>query len=104
MDNTTHSGLRILGRGPSEWLLSLPVFFLLLLTLVIGTGEMFHGQLLRTGESLFGDPKANVQYFMLRADPVAPDCNPNPDIDAEVAAAQQASSAPVSAKGRPRTL
>lgn len=97
MDNTTHHGLRILGRDPSEWLLSLPVFFLLLLTLVIGTGEMFHGQLLRTGESLFGDPKANVQYFMLRADPVAPDCNPNPDIDAEIAAAQQASSAPVNA-------
>ncbi len=95
MDNTTTNGPRIFGRGFSEWLLSLPVFFLLLLTLVIGTGEMFHGQLLRLGEQFFGDQKANVQYFMLRGDPVKPDCNPNPDIDAELAAAQQASAAPM---------
>ncbi len=73
-----------LGRTPKEWLLSLPVFTLLLLTLVIGTGEMFHGQLLRMGESIFGDQKAGVQYFMLRADPTAPDCDPHPDIDAAV--------------------
>ncbi|MDQ8036576.1 MAG: TRAP transporter large permease subunit [Pedobacter sp.] len=73
-----------LGRTPKEWLLSLPVFTLLLLTLVIGTGEMFHGQLLRMGESIFGDPKAGVQYFMLRADPSAPDCDAHPDIDAAV--------------------
>lgn len=77
-------GPLFLGRTPSEWLLSLPVFSLLLLTLIIGTGEMFHGQLLRMGESVFGDPKAGVQYFMLRADPSAPDCNPNPDVDAAV--------------------
>lgn len=96
MDNTTTTGFRLFGRGPSEWLLSLPVFFLLLLTLVIGTGEMFHGQLLRMGEQIFGDPAANVQYFMLRGDPTKPDCNPTPDIDAELAAAQQAAAAPVS--------
>lgn len=77
-------GPRVLGRTPAEWLLSLPVFSLLLLTLIIGTGEMFHGQLLRMGESIFGDPKTGVQYFMLRADPVAPDCNATPDIEAEV--------------------
>jgi len=97
MDNTTNNaGFRFLGRGPSEWLLSLPVFFLLLLTLIIGTGEMFHGQLLRLGEQFFGDPKANVQYFMLRADPEKPDCNPSPDIDAAVAAAEQAAAQPMS--------
>lgn len=77
-------GPRVLGRTPAEWLLSLPVFSLLLLTLIIGTGEMFHGQLLRMGEHLFGDPKTGVQYFMLRGDPVAPECNPAPYIEAEV--------------------
>ncbi|MGY2438001.1 hypothetical protein ACW4FQ_33210, partial [Escherichia coli] len=30
-----------------RWLSTLPVFLLLTLTLVIGTGEMLHGQLLR---------------------------------------------------------
>ena len=68
-----------------EWLSSLPVFILLLLTLIIGTGEMVHGQLLRLGESMFGDPTAQVQYFMLRAEPVKPECDANLDIDAEVA-------------------
>ncbi|WAJ36715.1 TRAP transporter large permease subunit [Pseudomonas sp. GOM7] len=68
-----------------RWLSTLPVFLLLTLTLVIGTGEMLHGQLLRMGERLFGDPAAGVQYFMLRADPVAPTCDPNPDIDALMA-------------------
>lgn len=82
----TGDGPKVLGRSPTEWLLSLPVFSLLLLTLIIGTGEMFHGQLLRMGESMFGDPKTGVQYFMLRADPSAPDCNPNPDVEAAVQA------------------
>ena len=68
-----------------QWLATLPVFLLLTLTLVIGTGEMLHGQLLRMGERLFGDPVAGVQYFMLRADPVTPTCDPAPDIDALLA-------------------
>ena len=67
-----------------EWISSLPVFILLLLTLIIGTGEMVHGQLLRIGESMFGDPAAQVQYFMLRAEPTKPECNPNVDIEAEL--------------------
>ena len=57
-------GPKFLGRSPTEWLLSLPIFALLLLTLVIGTGEYFHGQLLRMGESMFGDQAAGVQYFI----------------------------------------
>ena len=73
-----------MNRSLSEWLSSLPVFLLLILTLVIGTGEMIHGQLLRMGEKLFGDPATGVQYFMLRADPTKPDCDPNPDIEAEI--------------------
>jgi TRAP-type C4-dicarboxylate transport system permease large subunit len=85
-------GPRVLGRTPAEWLLSLPVFSLLLLTLIIGTGEMFHGQLLRMGENLFGDPKSGIQYFMLRTSPTAPDCNATPDIEAEVQKILSASS------------
>jgi TRAP-type C4-dicarboxylate transport system permease large subunit len=61
---------------------------LLLLILVIATGEMVHGQLLRMGEVIFGDTAHHVQYFMLRADPVPPDCNPHVDIEAEVARLQ----------------
>lgn len=85
----------LMNRTLSEWLSSLPVLLLLLLTLVIGTGEMFHGQLLRMGERMFGDPSRNIQYFMLRADPVKPDCDPNQDIEAAVAA-QTAAPAAVS--------
>lgn len=79
------TGKQVAGRSMSEWLASLPVFTLLLLTLIIGTGEMVHGQLLRLGERMFGEPEAGVQYFLLRADPEKPTCNPNPDIDALVA-------------------
>jgi TRAP-type C4-dicarboxylate transport system permease large subunit len=61
---------------------------LLLLILVIATGEMVHGQLLRMGESIFGDTTQHVQYFMLRADPVKPDCNPDVDVEAELARQQ----------------
>ena len=52
------AGKKWFGRTPSEWLSSLPIFSLLLLTLIIGTGEMVHGQLLRLGERMFGDPSA----------------------------------------------
>ncbi|HEX4879605.1 MAG TPA: TRAP transporter large permease subunit [Limnobacter sp.] len=79
------SGKKWVGRSPSEWLSSLPIFSLLLLTLIIGTGEMVHGQLLRLGERMFGDPQNQIQYFLLRADPEKPTCDPNPDIDALVA-------------------
>lgn len=83
-----------LNRSLHEWLFSLPVFCLLMLTLIIGTGEMIHGQLLRVGEKLFGDPATGVQYFMLRADPTKPDCNPNPDVEAEVQKQISATSVP----------
>ncbi len=61
---------------------------LLLLILVISTGEMVHGQLLKVGEAMFGDSASQVQYFMLRADPVKPECDANMSVDAEVAKAQ----------------
>jgi TRAP-type C4-dicarboxylate transport system permease large subunit len=78
------SSPKIFGRTLLEWFSSLPVFALLLLTLVIGTGEMVHGQLLRFGESMFGNKEAGVQYFMLRAEPSQPDCVLVKDVDAEV--------------------
>ncbi len=71
-----------LNRTWLEWFSSLPVFVLLMLTLIIGTGEMIHGQLLRMGEKIFGDPAAGVQYFMLRADMAMPTCDPNADVEA----------------------
>ncbi len=73
------------GRTLLEWFSSLPVFALLLMTLVIGTGEMVHGQLLKLGESMFGNKEAQVQYFMLRAEPEKPTCTLVTDIDAEIA-------------------
>jgi TRAP-type C4-dicarboxylate transport system permease large subunit len=74
----------LFNRTWGEWLSSFPVFLLLVLTLIIGTGEMIHGQLLRTGETLFGSPDTGIQYSFLRADPAAPDCERNPNIDAQV--------------------
>ncbi|MCC2639526.1 MAG: transporter [Moraxellaceae bacterium] len=77
-------GPKFMGRSATEWLLSLPIFSLLLLTLIIGTGEYFHGQLLRMGENMFGNQQAGVQYFMMRTDPAKPECDPNPDVEATV--------------------
>ena len=77
--------LTLLGRTTYEWFIGLPTITLLILVLVIGTGEMLHGQLLRMGEAMFGDPAHKVQYFMLRADPVKPACDANMDIEATVA-------------------
>lgn len=79
---------RLLGRTAPEWLFSLPTITLLLLILLIGTGEMIHGQLLKFGEVFFHDERGHVQYFMMRADPVRPTCNPQLDVDAEVARLQ----------------
>lgn len=82
--NSGKAGSGFLGRTWSEWFSSFPVFLLLILTLIIGTGEMIHGQLLRLGESLYGNPDAGIQYSFLRAEPSAPDCDRHPDIDALV--------------------
>jgi hypothetical protein len=77
-------GASILGRTPSEWLVSFPTIVLLLLVLVISTGELIHGRLLAGGETLFGDPAKHVQYYALRADPVKPTCNAHINVDEEV--------------------
>ncbi|MFC3902143.1 TRAP-type C4-dicarboxylate transport system, large permease component [Acinetobacter marinus] len=71
-------------RNGFEWLSTIAIFFLLLLTLIIGTGEMIHGQLLRVGEQLYGDPDTGMQYSFLRAEPQQPSCERNIDVDAAV--------------------
>lgn len=76
---------KVLGRTATEWLVALPTIILLLLVLVVSTGEMVHGQLLRLGENVFGDKSQQIQYYMLRTDLPAPTCDANMDIDAEVA-------------------
>ncbi|MEN9451831.1 MAG: hypothetical protein RLZZ369_890 [Pseudomonadota bacterium] len=53
-------------RSLSDWLIGLPTMLLLMLVLVIGTGEMIHGQLLRLGESMFGDPANQVRCQLER--------------------------------------
>ena len=81
---TSESNSGFLNRTWLEWFSTLPIFLILILTLIIGTGEMIHGQLLRVGEKLYGDPATGIQYSYLRADPAAPSCNRHPDIDAQV--------------------
>ena len=71
-------------KGIYDWISTFLIFFLLVLTLIIGTGEMIHGQLLRMGEKLYGDPDTGMQYSFLRAEPEKPTCERNPDIDALV--------------------
>lgn len=86
-------GRLLLGRSISEWLFGLPIFLLLAFTLLIGTGEMLHGKLLKVGEAMFGHPEIGVQYFMLRdSDPTPPTCKLITDVDAEVQ--RQLSAAP----------
>jgi TRAP-type C4-dicarboxylate transport system permease large subunit len=82
--NSDKANSGLLKRTWSEWFSSLPVFLLLVLTLIIGTGEYIHGQLLTVGEKLYGDPAAGIQYSYLRADPTAPSCERHPNIDAQV--------------------
>ncbi|MEY4764477.1 MAG: hypothetical protein RI907_1150 [Pseudomonadota bacterium] len=83
-----HAGFQFLGRTPTEWLVSLPTIVLLMLVLVISTGELVHGRLLAGGEALFGDADKQVQYYALRADPERPTCNPNLNLEQAVAARQ----------------
>ena len=83
-DENNRSGLGLLRYIWVEWISAFVILVLLLLTLIIGTGEMIHGQLLRMGERLYGDPATGMQYSFLRAEPTAADCDRNPNVDAQV--------------------
>lgn len=87
-----------LSRRWTGVLSTLPTVALLVLILVLSTGEMVHGQLLKLGEVMFGDPAHQIQYFMLRADPVAPSCNADLDVEAELARRLAASTQKPAAK------
>lgn len=78
------TGLGLLSYIWTEWISTFVILLLLLMTLIIGTGEMVHGQLLRMGERLYGDPAIGMQYSFLRAEPEQPTCDRNPNIDAQV--------------------
>ncbi len=65
-------------RSINEWLISLPSILILFTVIFLGTGEYIHSQLLKLGESQWD------QYFVLRTDIANPDCNANPDVNAEV--------------------
>lgn len=78
------SGLGLLSYIWNEWISTYVILIMLLLTLIIGTGEMIHGQMLRMGERLYGDPASGMQYSFLRAEPQKPDCERHPNIDAQV--------------------
>ncbi len=82
--DSSSQSFKIFGRTLTEWCVSLPTISMLLLVLVISTGELVHGRLLAMGEALFGDPAHQVQYYSLRGDLPTPDCNPNVNIDAEL--------------------
>lgn len=73
------------GRNAAGWLGGLPTLLLLLLVLLIGSGELVHSRLLQIGQVLFGDRAQQVQYYALRADPKPPNCDPQLDVEAEVA-------------------
>ena len=83
-DAENRSGIGLLRYIWTEWISTFVVLVLLLLTLVIGTGEMIHGQLLRMGERLYGDPATGMQYSFLRAEPTRPQCERNIDVDSRV--------------------
>ncbi len=76
------SALGLMSYIWNEWISTLVIMILLLLTLVIGTGEMIHGQLLRIGERMYGDPTTGLQYSFMRAEPEKPVCDRHPNIDA----------------------
>ncbi len=84
------SGLGLLSYIWNEWISTYVILLMLLLTLIIGTGEMIHGQMLRMGERLYGDPASGMQYSFLRAEPQKPDCERHPNIDAQVQQQMQA--------------
>ena len=84
------SGLGFLGYIWNEWISTFAILILLLLTLIVGTGEMIHGQLLRMGEQLYGDQTTGMQYSFLRAEPQKPTCERHPNIDAQVQAQMKA--------------
>jgi TRAP-type C4-dicarboxylate transport system permease large subunit len=66
-------------RSWQEWLSSLPALFLLLGVIAYTTSADIHAQLLKLGQNTWDS------YFELRNDPTAPTCNPDINIESELA-------------------
>ena len=92
-DQEKKSGLARLGYIWNDWISTFIILALLLMTLLIGTGEMIHGQMLRMGERLYGDEKIGMQYSFLRAEPEKPSCDRHPNIEAQVQEQMKANAA-----------
>ncbi|SFM47956.1 TRAP transporter large permease subunit [Marinobacter pelagius] len=73
----TKAGFR---RTGLEWFSSLPACLLLLAVVLFSTSSDIHNRMLQTGEQLWSG------YYKLRMDPVAPECDPDRDIEDAVAA------------------
>ncbi|WP_442915608.1 TRAP transporter large permease subunit [Marinobacter sp. C2H3] len=67
-------------RTGLEWFSSLPACLLLLAVVLFSTGSDIHNRLLQVGQGIWPD------YYKLRVELVRPDCDPNRDVDAAVAA------------------
>ncbi|MBD3639687.1 MAG: TRAP transporter large permease subunit [Marinobacter sp.] len=67
-------------RTGLEWFSSLPACLLLLAVVLFSTSSDIHNRMLQTGEQLWSG------YYKLRMDPVAPECDPDRDVEAAVAA------------------
>ncbi|PID43731.1 MAG: C4-dicarboxylate ABC transporter [Proteobacteria bacterium] len=65
-------------RTTLEWVSTLPTCILLLSVVIFSTSSDIHSQMLRLGQHLWSG------YYELRADPTAPVCNPNIDIEQEI--------------------
>ena len=92
-DQEKKSGLARIGYIWNDWISTFIILALLLMTLLIGTGEMIHGQMLRMGERLYGDQTTGMQYSFLRAEPENPSCDRHPDIETQVQEQMKANAA-----------
>lgn len=62
-----------------EWVAALPAFLVLVFVILLNTSHTMHAQLLQLGEHAWEG------YFELRHDPIEPTCDPQADVDAELA-------------------
>ncbi|HEU0195874.1 MAG TPA: TRAP transporter large permease subunit [Nevskiaceae bacterium] len=70
-----------------RWYITIPIAILMVLTILFTTSSYIHAQLLHLGGEIWN------QYNFLRVDMPKPTCSPNPNIDAEIAAAQKKAAA-----------
>ncbi len=80
MEITPESGGSVLfkAKNAAQRLLSFTILLLLLGTIVSGTSENIHAQMLKLGVYLWDD------YFVLRGDSPSVECDPTPDIEARL--------------------